>query len=79
VRFGSSPRGGQGLVLLAKVRALLEGRYNVSFRDVGLEAPAVFRHRLIRNFEAEADRVEGDQLVADVVKTVPQQDLLTSK
>jgi MoxR-like ATPase len=79
VRFGSSPRGAQGLVLLAKVRALLEGRYNVSFRDVGLEAPAVLRHRLIRNFEAEADRVEGDHLVADVVKSVPQQDLLAAK
>ena len=79
VRFGSSPRGGQGLVLLGKVRALLEGRYNVSFRDVALEAPSVLRHRLIRNFEAEADRVDGDQIVADVVKSVPQQDLLTAK
>ena len=79
VRFGSSPRGAQGLVLLGKVRALLEGRYNVSFRDVGLEAPSVLRHRLIRNFEAEADRVDGDRIVADVVKAVPQQDLLSAK
>jgi MoxR-like ATPase len=79
VRFGSSPRGGQGLVLLAKVRALLEGRYNVSFRDVAAEAPSVLRHRLIRNFEAEADRVDGDAIVADVVKAVPQQDLLSAK
>ncbi|MCE9638165.1 MAG: AAA family ATPase [Planctomycetes bacterium] len=76
VRFGSSPRGAQGLILLAKVRALLEGRYNVSFRDVSLEAPSVMRHRLIRNFEAEADRVEGDQIVTDIVAAVPQQDLL---
>jgi MoxR-like ATPase len=79
VRFGSSPRGGQGLVLLAKVRALLEGRYNVSFRDIASEAPSVLRHRLIRNFEAEADRVDGDAIVADVVKAVPQQDLLAAK
>jgi MoxR-like ATPase len=78
VRFGSSPRGAQGLILLGKVRALLEGRYNVSFRDVALEAPGVLRHRLIRNFEAEADRVESDQIVADVVKAVPQQDLLAT-
>jgi MoxR-like ATPase len=76
VRFGSSPRGAQALVLLGKVRALLEGRYNVSFRDIALEAPAVLRHRLIRNFEAEADNVDGDALVADVVKATPQSDLL---
>jgi MoxR-like ATPase len=77
VRFGSSPRGAQGLVLLGKVRALLDGRFNVSFRDIALEAPAVLRHRLIRNFEAEADNVDGDALVADVVKATPQSDLLT--
>jgi hypothetical protein len=44
---------------------------------VALEAPAVLRHRLIRNFEAEADNVDGDALVADVVKATPQSDLLT--
>jgi MoxR-like ATPase len=77
VRFGASPRGAQGLVLLGKVRALLDGRYNVAFRDVALEAPAVLRHRIIRNFEAEADDVDGDALVADVVKSTPQSDLLT--
>ena len=77
VRFGSSPRGAQGLVLLGKVRALLDGRYNVSFRDIALEAPGVLRHRLIRNFEAEADNVDADALVADVVKATPQSDLLT--
>ena len=73
VRFGSSPRGAQALVLLGKVRALLEGRFNVSFHDVAAEAPAVLRHRLIRNFEAEADGVDGDALVAAVVKATPQQ------
>ena len=77
LRFGSSPRGAQALVLLGKVRALLDGRYNVAFRDVALEAPAVLRHRLIRNFEAEADNVDGDALVADVVKATAQSDLLT--
>jgi len=68
VRFGSSPRGAQALVLLGKVRALLEGRFNVSFHDIAAEAPAVLRHRLIRNFEAEADGVDGDALVAAAVK-----------
>jgi MoxR-like ATPase len=78
VRFGASPRGAQALVLLGKVRALLEGRYNVSFHDVAMEAPAVLRHRMIRNFEAEADHVEPDAIVAEVVKTTPQQDLLSA-
>jgi MoxR-like ATPase len=72
VRFGSSPRGAQALVMLGKVRALLEGRFNVSFQDVAHEAPAVLRHRLIRNFEAEAEGVDGDALVAAVVKATPQ-------
>ena len=63
----------QALVLLGKVRALLEGRFNVSFHDVAAEAPAVLRHRLIRNFEAEADGVDGDALVAAAVKATPQQ------
>ncbi len=72
VRFGSSPRGAQALVLLGKVRALLDGRYNVAFKDVAAEAPAVLRHRLIRNFEAEAAGIDGDALVAAVVKATPQ-------
>jgi len=72
VRFGSSPRGAQALILLAKVRALLEGRFNVAFKDVAAEAPAALRHRMIRNFEAEADAVDGDALVDAVVKATPQ-------
>jgi len=78
VRFGSSPRGAQSLILMGKVRALLEGRYNVSFRDVERDAGPVLRHRLIRNFEAEADGVEGDAVVADVVRATEQSDLLKS-
>ncbi len=76
VRFGSSPRGAQALILMAKVRALLEGRYNVSFRDIERDAASVLRHRLIRNFEAEADGVDGDALVAEVVRATQQTDLL---
>jgi MoxR-like ATPase len=78
VRFGSSPRGAQALILMAKVRALLEGRYNVSFRDVERDAAPVLRHRLIRNFEAEADGVESDRIVEDVVRATEQADLLAS-
>ncbi len=78
VRFGASPRGAQALILMAKVRALLEGRYNVSFRDVAREANSVLRHRLIRNFEAEADGIEQEQIVAEVVRVTKQEDQLAS-
>ena len=78
VRFGSSPRGAQALILLGKVRALLEGRFNVSFRDVERDALSVLRHRMIRNFEAEADGVESDAIVAEVVRATEQADLLAS-
>ncbi len=78
VRFGASPRGAQSVILMAKVRALLEGRYNVSFRDVERDAAPVLRHRLIRNFEAEADGVESDRIVSDVVRATEQTDLLAS-
>src|SRR5258705_8527138 len=50
LRFGSSPRGGQTLVLAGKVRALVQGRFNVSFDDIHAVAPAALRHRLILNF-----------------------------
>src|SRR5271166_2912355 len=53
LRFGSSPRGGQTLMLAAKVRALIQGRFNVSFDDIQAVALGALRHRLILNFEAE--------------------------
>ncbi|MBT3616046.1 MAG: MoxR family ATPase, partial [Verrucomicrobia bacterium] len=57
LRFGSSPRGAQALLLGAKVQALTEGRFNVSFDDVAVVATPALRHRLIVNFEAEAEGV----------------------
>ena len=63
---------------MGKVRALLEGRYNVSFRDIERDATSVLRHRMIRNFEAEADGVESDRIVEDVVRATEQADLLAS-
>ena len=57
VRYGSSPRGGQAMTLGAKVNALLDGRYNVSFDDIKAVAPAALRHRLILNFEGQADGI----------------------
>jgi len=66
IRYGASPRGAQALVLGAKVRALSEGRYNVSVDDLRAMALPALRHRLILNFEGEAEGVDVDRLVADL-------------
>jgi MoxR-like ATPase len=68
IRYGASPRGAQALVLGAKVRALSEGRYNVSTEDLRAMALPALRHRLILNFEGEAEGVDVDRLVGDLVE-----------
>jgi MoxR-like ATPase len=70
VRYGSSPRGAQALILGGKVRALSEGRYNVSVEDVKALAPPALRHRVILNFEGEAEGVDVDNLVAQIIESV---------
>jgi MoxR-like ATPase len=72
LRFGSSPRGGQTLMLAGKVRALIQGRFNVSFDDIEAVAAPALRHRLIPNFEAEAEGITTDHVVAQVLKDVPR-------
>ncbi|HEV2391249.1 MAG TPA: MoxR family ATPase [Verrucomicrobiae bacterium] len=72
LRFGSSPRGGQTLVLAGKVRALIQGRFNVSFDDIEAAALCALRHRLILNFEAEAEGITTDHIIAQVLKDVPR-------
>ncbi len=72
LRYGSSPRGAQTLILAGKVRALAQGRFNVSFEDIQAVAQPALRHRLILNFEAEAEGVTTDQIVAQVLKDVPK-------
>ncbi len=72
LRFGSSPRGGQTLILAGKVRALAQGRVNVSFEDLEAVAAMALRHRLILNFEAEAEGVTTDHIIAQVLKDVPR-------
>jgi len=70
LRFGSSPRGAQSVILGAKGLALAEGRVHVSYEDVqNLVYPAL-RHRLILNFQAEAENVTADQIIAEVIKQV---------
>jgi len=72
LRFGSSPRGGQTLLLAGKVRALIQGRFNVSFDDLEAVAYPALRHRLIPNFEAEAEGITTDHIIAQVLKDVPR-------
>lgn len=72
LRFGSSPRGAQCLVLAAKVRALAQGRFNAGFDDIASAAPAALRHRLILNFEAEAEGITTDHVLAKILESVPR-------
>jgi len=67
VRYGASPRGAQALVLGAKVLALTEGRYNVSVEDLKTLAAPALRHRIILNFEGEAEGVDVDTLITQIV------------
>jgi MoxR-like ATPase len=70
VRYGSSPRGGQALILGAKVTALLAGRYNVAFEDLHAIAPAALRHRLLLNFEGLAEGINTDMVIAELIKVI---------
>ena len=71
-RYGASPRGAQALIIGAKIHALLEGRFNVSFEDVQAIAPAALRHRILLNFEGQAEGLQSDDLIADVLRSVPK-------
>ena len=68
VRYGASPRGAQAMILGAKIAALLDGRYNVSFKDLQAMAFPALRHRLILNFEGEAEGITTDEVIAEVVE-----------
>ena len=72
VNFGSSPRGGQTLMLGAKVIALLNGRANVSYQDVNRIAGPALNHRLVLNFAAEAENVDPNNLVERIVNSARQ-------
>jgi MoxR-like ATPase len=72
VRYGSSPRGVQALILASKIRALLEGRLNVAFADIRASTQPSLRHRVILNFEADAENVTADQIVDAIVEATPE-------
>jgi MoxR-like ATPase len=69
VRFGSSPRGAQALILSAKIRALKEGRYNASRDDVASAALQSLRHRLILNLEGLAENISPDSLIQQLIQS----------
>ncbi len=70
VRYGASPRGMQALILAGKIMALLDGRFNVAFADLKLAALPALRHRLILNFEAQAEGVAPDDVIRQIVEAV---------
>jgi MoxR-like ATPase len=73
IRCGASPRAAQALLLGGKVRALTDGRYHVSYKDIQEVALLALRHRIIVNFEAEADRVTQDDLVRKIMEATPKE------
>jgi MoxR-like ATPase len=72
IRCGASPRGAQALVLAGKVRALLEGRYNVSFEDIRRVYLPALRHRVLLNFEAQAENIPSDTVLMQILKEVKE-------
>jgi len=73
IRCGASPRAAQALILASKVRALVDGRFHVSYQDIQDVALPALRHRVLLNFEAEADRVDQNALVREILKLTPTQ------
>ena len=71
VRYGSSPRGAQSLILAAKILAILDGRYHVARDDIRAIALNVLRHRIILNFEGQAEGIQTDAVVEGILKSVP--------
>jgi MoxR-like ATPase len=72
VRFGASPRGAQSVLLAAKIRALFEGRFAASIDDVRAVALSALRHRVLLNFEGEAEGMKTDQVIDAIVKALPE-------
>jgi MoxR-like ATPase len=73
VRYGASPRGMQTLILAGKILALLDGRYNVSFADLKVAALPALRHRVILNFEAQAEGANNDDVVRGIIEAVREE------
>jgi MoxR-like ATPase len=72
IRYGASPRGAQAIILGAKGNALVEGRVHVSYEDIAAVIYPALRHRLILNFQAEAENVAADQILSAIINQVPR-------
>jgi len=70
VRFGSSPRGMQAMILAGKIIAMLDGRSSVAFDDIRQAAVPALRHRLILNFEAQAEGMSADRIITDILQAI---------
>lgn len=75
VRYGSSPRGAQAIILTAKVLALIAGRFNVSRDDIRQAAFPALRHRILLNYEAEADGITSDKLIQTLLSHIEKRDV----
>ncbi|MEO7327036.1 MAG: MoxR family ATPase [Minicystis sp.] len=72
VKFGGSPRGAQALLLASKIRALFQGRFAASLDDIRAVALPALRHRVLLNFEGEAEGIKTDQVIQDILKHLPE-------
>lgn len=70
IRFGASPRGAQAIISTAKIRAVLEGRFNVAFEDIRYVAYPALRHRLFINFEGTSEGMTPDSIISEIIKEV---------
>ena len=68
LRYGASPRAAQALITAAKVRALIKGRFNVSFDDINTLAYPILRHRIKLNFQAITEHISADQVISGIIK-----------
>jgi MoxR-like ATPase len=73
VAWGAGPRASQYLILAGKARALLKGRYHVSTEDIRQVALPVLRHRIVTNFNAEAEGIKSDTIVQKLMEHIPRQ------
>ena len=73
VRYGASPRGLQAMILAGKIMALLDGRFNVAFKDIRAAAPPALRHRIILNFDGEAEGIAPDTLINAILEATPNE------
>lgn len=72
VRTGSSPRGAQAIISVSRVRAIMEGRFNIAFEDIKKMAYPVLRHRLLLNFDAISDGRSSDSIISELIENIEE-------